>query len=105
MLRRLSGETHTVYTGLALIYTPLCIDEVWFVSSSVTFNLLSEDTITQYFSIVNPLDKAGAYGIQDGTSLIIDHFEGSLTNIMGLPIESLTERLQELGLLDALLAK
>lgn len=101
-LKKLSGQTHTVYTGVALICRATGLDDVFVETSDVTFHELDEDTITQYFSIVNPLDKAGAYGIQDGRSLIIKEFHGTIENIMGLPIHSLLEKLEKLGLLDAL---
>jgi septum formation protein len=58
---------------------------------------LSVATITHYFGIVNPLDKAGAYGIQEGKEIIIDRFEGSFTNIMGLPMEAVREMLEQLA--------
>lgn len=102
MLHRLSGQAHTVYTAVTLLCIEHGIDELILESSQVTFKPLDDATITQYFSIVNPLDKAGAYGIQDGTSLILDHYEGSLANVMGLPIESLLERLAILNLIEDL---
>ena len=105
MLKELSGQTHTVYTGVALMCRQLKLDDVFVETSEVTFKTLNDDTITEYFNIVNPLDKAGSYGIQAGRELIIDHYEGSLANIMGLPIESLLKRLEDLGLLDVVLEK
>jgi len=63
---------------------------------------LEEDTISRYFAVVNPLDKAGAYGIQEGRALIIDRWEGSLSNIMGLPTERLAVVLAQRGLLEPL---
>jgi septum formation protein len=87
MLRRLSGRTHVVYTGVSLQNRSLGIAETIGVRSEVTFKPLDDDTIDRYFEIVNPLDKAGAYGIQEGTEIIIDSFAGSHSNIMGLPID------------------
>jgi len=98
MLSKLSGRTHTVYTGLCLRAVEAGIDEAHYVTSAVTFHSLTRERIAEYFRIVNPLDKAGAYGIQQGRELIIDGLDGSLNNVMGLPIEFLRERLENLGL-------
>ena len=87
MLRRLSGRTHVVYTGVSLQNVSSGVFETFGVRSEVTFKELDEETIDRYFGIVNPLDKAGAYGIQDGTEIIIDSYVGSHSNIMGLPID------------------
>jgi septum formation protein len=65
----------------------------------VTFRALDDATITRYFALVNPLDKAGAYGIQEGRELILEHYTGSLSNIMGLPVEWLAAQLHGLALL------
>jgi septum formation protein len=94
MLGRLSGRTHVVYTGVSLQYLDRDINETFGVRSEVTFKSLDDQTIDRYFEIVNPLDKAGAYGIQEGTELIIESFEGSHSNIMGLPIDE-TKRMLE----------
>jgi septum formation protein len=61
----------------------------------VHFKPLTEADIQTYHSICNPLDKAGGYGIQDGTDLILERLEGSFTNVMGLPMEALLPRLRE----------
>lgn len=100
MLRRLGGRTHTVYTGVCLLGPG--IDECHAVTSAVTFKPLDEDAITRYFLLVNPLDKAGAYGIQEGKEMIIAGLEGSLNNVMGLPTEFLLDLLDRLHLLDTL---
>ncbi|HCR29896.1 MAG TPA: septum formation protein Maf [Opitutae bacterium] len=94
MLSRLSGRTHVVYTGVSLQCLDRCIEETFGVRSEVTFKSFDNETIERYFEIVNPLDKAGAYGIQEGTELIIDSFQGSHSNIMGLPIDE-TKRMIE----------
>lgn len=91
MLRQLSGRTHTVHTGVSLRW-PARGSSVDFVESSqVRFRVLDDATISAYFGIVNPLDKAGAYGIQEGRDMIIEDWQGSLHNIMGLPTERLHE--------------
>jgi septum formation protein len=98
MLGRLSGCTHTVYTGLAVRrhHDGLAIDAG--VASEVTFKPLDAATITRYFSLVDPLDKAGAYAIQEGTDLIIAGWRGSYTNIVGLPVEETKQILTRCGL-------
>jgi len=85
MLKQLSGRIHTVFTGVALRRRRdgVAVDEG--VSSQVTFRPLDDAVIDAYFRVVNPLDKAGAYGIQEGREMIIAGWEGSFTNIMGLP--------------------
>lgn len=93
MLKTLGGRTHFVYTGFALICRDEAVLEIGGVRSEVTFKALNDATIDAYFKIVNPLDKAGAYGIQEGTELIIDSFRGSHSNIMGLPMDETKELL------------
>jgi len=98
MLRQLAGRTHTVYTGVAVrrARDSLRIDEG--VASEVTFKAFDDATIDAYFKIVNPLDKAGAYGIQEGRELIIAGWKGSFSNIMGLPMETTKQILTGCGL-------
>lgn len=100
MLQRLSGRTHVVFTGVALRHgqSGLKVDEG--VSSEVTFKAFDDAVIDAYFQIVNPLDKAGAYGIQEGRDLIIAGWRGSFSNIMGLPMEATKQILTRWGLLD-----
>lgn len=102
MLHKLSGRTHTVYTGVCLISPADALHEVHHVTSAVTFRPLDDAAIDAYFRLVNPLDKAGAYGIQEGRELIIDRLEGSLENVMGLPIQFLKQRWETLGCLPRL---
>lgn len=99
MLRRLAGRTHTVFTGVALRQqsTGLRVDEG--VTSSVTFRAFNDEVIDAYFRVVDPLDKAGAYGIQEGRELIVERWEGSFSNIMGLPMEVTKQILTKAGLL------
>ena len=102
MLARLAGRTHTVYTSICLLGPAIGIDECHAVTSDVTFKPLDTAAIDAYFSLVNPLDKAGAYGIQEGKEMIIAGLEGSLNNVMGLPTEFLENLLDRLNLLDTL---
>ncbi|HEX2855433.1 MAG TPA: Maf family protein [Opitutaceae bacterium] len=98
MLRRLAGRTHTVFTGVAVRRASdgVRIDEG--VASEVTFKAFDDAVIDAYFKIVNPLDKAGAYGIQEGRELIIAGWQGSFSNIMGLPMETTKQILTQCGL-------
>ena len=84
MLERLSGNTHSVFTGVCLVGKGFfkCVA----VETKVTFETLSEELIAHYVESGLPLDKAGAYGIQDGYPLV-KQYEGSYTNVVGLPVE------------------
>jgi len=88
ILRRLSGREHTVYTGVAVrrLGTGLRIDQG--VSSTVEFKAFGDAVIEDYVRLVNTLDKAGAYSIQEQTDMIIAGYRGSFSNIMGLPMEA-----------------
>lgn len=102
MLRSLSGREHTVHTGICLIHRPSGLEESRCVTARVLFRTLSEDDITRYLALVNPLDKAGAYGIQQGKEIIIERHDEPVSVIMGLPVELVASRLAELGLSPAL---
>ena len=97
MFRMLSGRTHTVYTGVALYWKLGSLAHVFFECSQVCFQELDDARINQYFQLVYPLDKAGAYGIQVGRDLIIESVKGSVENVMGLPIQRLDLTMKELG--------
>ena len=92
MLEFLSGKTHLVITGYAVIYPggKVCGHDV----SEVTFNVLSEEVINAYVASGSPLDKAGAYGIQDPFP-IVAAYSGSINNIIGLPIEKIAPLLDK----------
>lgn len=97
MLHMLSGRQHYVYTAVALYWMSGGLRHSFVERSTVTFQNLDEERIDRYFERVNPLDKAGSYGIQEGRELIIDSVEGSVENVMGLPIQALETSLMELG--------
>lgn len=96
MISRLSGRAHHVCTGVALAKGGKLVRS-FAVISHVVFKSLTTDVIERYYALVNPLDKAGAYAIQEHGDMIIDHTEGSWTNIVGLPMERLREELLSLG--------
>ena len=90
MLRRQSGKKQTVLSGYTYIGKGKEISRT--VATDVYFNQLSDELILDYIAKKKPLDKAGAYGIQDGYPLI-DHYVGSFDNVMGLPTEDLIKHL------------
>lgn len=92
MLKSLSNNTHKVVTGYAIITQNGTVSG--FSESEVTFNTLSDKDIDEYVKSGKPLDKAGAYGIQDGYNLV-KTFKGSLNNVIGLPIEQIAPILKE----------
>jgi septum formation protein len=94
MLRALSGKNSAVCTGVALVRGP---EEFRFsVITEVKFRQLDEATIAAYHAVVHVLDKAGGYAIQDHGDMIIESISGSMSNVIGLPVEELTTRLQQL---------
>lgn len=95
MLHRLAGRSHQVYTAVALSWKEGVFEEVFVESSAVRFKDFDDAVIDRYFEEVNPLDKAGAYGIQQARDLIIESVEGSVENVMGLPIQRLAQKLAE----------
>ncbi len=92
MLRELSGKTHSVFTGVCLVGEGIFLRDT--VETKVVFHTLSEELIAEYVKSGSPLDKAGAYGIQDGYPLV-KSYEGSYTNVVGLPLETVRTFLKE----------
>jgi septum formation protein len=93
MLRRLSGRTHTVCTGVCLAGPGAGQTECFHDLTRVTFRPLTEAAITDYLRRVHVLDKAGAYAAQEWGELIIERMDGSWNNVVGLPLEALQPRL------------
>jgi septum formation protein len=91
MLERLSGRIHEVLTGVCLVRggsKELCL----FVESTrVSFKSLDKNAIQSYLADIDPLDKAGAYAAQDDRGRLIERIEGSLENVIGLPIDRVME--------------
>jgi len=95
MLRRLRGRTHQVYTAIAVLdpvssrlLTGLC-------GSQVPMREYSDDEIEAYIASGDPLDKAGAYAIQNSAFQPVSDFRGCFANVMGLPLCHLTRTLKE----------
>ncbi|MGK7344820.1 MAG: Maf family protein [Candidatus Nitrospinota bacterium M3_3B_026] len=97
MLKKLSGREHKVITGVAVI-CPARREEWSHVEvSRVRFRKVPEKAVEEYVESGEPMDKAGGYAIQGGAGEWIEGYEGSLTNIIGLPMEPLLEELERLG--------
>jgi septum formation protein len=85
MLELLSGKTHAVFTGLSVIILTKDIAKTDYDSTRVTFNKLSSEDIHRYVKSREPLDKAGAYGIQGMGSFLVDNYEGEIDTVIGFP--------------------
>jgi len=95
MLRRLSGQTHQVVTGVCL--TTIDRQQSFATVTDVTFDRLTEEEITHYVSRYQPMDKAGAYGIQEWIGYVgVRSIKGSYFNVVGLPIQRLYQELKRL---------
>ena len=93
MLGRLSGRPHEVYSGVCLTH-PAGRRTICFVEETrVTFRLLDAAGIDAYLRLIDPLDKAGGYAAQEHSEFIIAGHEGSWTNVIGLPMETLARTL------------
>ncbi len=97
MLSELSGRVHQVYTAVSLRWQSCSFKEDFHEVSEVRFKTLSDTDISAYHALVNPLDKAGAYGIQEERERIIESISGSFETIMGLPTQVLVDRLNQNG--------
>lgn len=100
MLRALSGHTHQVYTGVCILrhQAGQWVEKTAFVDcTDVSFRELTDDEIAYYVDKYHPLDKAGAYGVQEWIGYVaVTALKGSFYNVMGLPIERVYEALKQL---------
>ena len=96
MLTRLQGRTHQVTTGVSLIYHNEEISKSFSVITNVTFLSLDAGQISEYLAKIDPLDKAGGYAIQEHKQMIAKRVSGSVSNVVGLPVERLKEELNNL---------
>lgn len=95
MLRKLSGRTHLVITGVCLTTTEW--QKCFAATTEVTFSPLTEEEIRYYVANYRPMDKAGAYGVQEWIGYIgVEHINGSYYNVMGLPVQKLYKELKKL---------
>jgi nucleoside triphosphate pyrophosphatase len=94
MLEQLQGRTHWVVSAICLLHLRSHRQRIFAETTEVTFRPLDAVKIQRYLVQVNPLDKAGAYAIQEQGGLIVEKIEGSYTNVVGLPVERLRKELQ-----------
>jgi len=97
MLAKLSGRTHSVMTGVALIRLPDVERREFIETTQVHFAAISEEDISKYLSSGEPFDKAGAYAIQGRGGKYIPRIDGCYFNVVGLPLPRLCKELAELG--------
>jgi septum formation protein len=93
MLAQLQGCMHQVVTGVSLIHLRAHRERLFAASTDVTFLPLTTEQINNYLGRMNPLDKAGAYAIQEHGEMIVSEISGSYSNVVGLPVERLQEEL------------
>ncbi len=102
MLAKLSGRSHQVITGIAVVtkQSPDCAVQILTAAklTTVTFCPLTAETIWAYIATGEPFDKAGAYGIQGKGSLLIEKITGDYTNVVGLPLTTLATLLLKVGI-------
>ena len=94
MLKALSGRTHRVLTGCAIVMNDY--KDVFYGYSDVTFTEMSDEEIYSYIDTKEPMDKAGSYGIQGYGAKFVEKINGDFYTVMGLPIHKLYERLKVL---------
>ncbi len=98
MLRALQGRSHIVLTAFAICSVAEKIKSSRVVRSQVWFSQLDEQTIQEYVRSGEPMDKAGAYGVQGIGSAFVERIEGSYTNVVGLPLSELLSELRKFGI-------
>jgi len=97
MLAALQAKAHHVITGICLLHLREHRQKLFAVSTTVTFRPLTTGQIQDYLASINPLDKAGAYAIQENGDAIVESVTGSYSNVVGLPLERLREELRDWG--------
>lgn len=101
MLRMLSGKTHSVFTGVTLLFMDKSgrVGElVFYEKTDVTMHEMSETEIERYIATGEPMDKAGAYGIQGKCAIYIKKIDGDYNNVVGLPISRIYQELKKIGI-------
>lgn len=98
MLRSLSGRSHFVLTAIVLMHQALGILRSRLVTTEVVFRPLFDDEIARYVATKEPLDKAGAYGIQGLGGVFVEKIRGSYSNVVGLPLVELQQEMKSTGL-------
>ncbi len=95
MLWSLAGKTHEVFTGVCMLRGGSMARCQFVESTRVSFRSLDEATITSYLAEINPLDKAGAYAAQEDQGRLIERIEGSLENVIGLPVARVVSAIEQ----------
>lgn len=98
ILKKLSGKTHAVFTGVAVVDSKSGSIVLDFEKTEVTFRKLSDKEIRDYVATGEPLDKGGAYAIQMGAKDFVAKVKGSYTNVVGLPLVKLARLLRKMGI-------
>ncbi|MBC8402891.1 MAG: septum formation protein Maf [Candidatus Marinimicrobia bacterium] len=96
MLSDLSGNTHSVTTGVSLQWAAKAVEDTFHETTQVTFKSISDDDIHYYIRNYRPLDKAGSYGIQDWFAVCIDRVEGCFYNVVGFPLAAFFSHYRQL---------
>jgi septum formation protein len=108
MLRMLSGATHSVYTGVSIVFMrPEAAGEagagyragehLFYDKTDVTMAAMSDDEIRRYIATGEPMDKAGAYGIQGKCAIYVEKIDGDYHNVVGLPVAAIYREMKKLG--------
>jgi septum formation protein len=100
MISKLSGRTHSVFTGVAIFFNDTV--DTFFVKSDVTFKKLSSKEISDYCDTDEPYDKAGAYAVQGIGAFMVKSINGSYSNVIGLPVSEVIEHFQKLNIINGL---
>lgn len=95
MLQELSGQTHSVWSGVAVVVADRSFTAA--VKTQVTLARLTPDQIRRYVATGEPLDKAGAYAVQGRGALFVERLEGCYFNVVGLPLQTLSQLLAQAG--------
>lgn len=97
MLRMLSGKEHQVYSGITLINTENHMVKKDFVVTGVLFSVIDDEEIRGYIESGEPMDKAGAYGIQGYGGVFVEEIHGCYYNVVGLPLNKLNKMIKGMG--------
>ncbi len=101
MLSVLSGKTHSVYTGVAIVFLSAAGragEHIFHERTDVTMRRMEPEEIRRYIATGEPMDKAGAYGIQGKCAIYIDKIDGDYNNVVGLPVAAVYRELKQLGI-------
>jgi len=96
MLKKLSARTHTVITGVSLVWREKNIVDTFFEETKVTFQELTNEQIQYYVKYYHPMDKAGSYGIQDWFAVCVKKIDGCFYNVMGMPLSKFYSHFTEI---------